>query len=312
MIFNLYTGGGGQTGATLHVESVDAGTVTVSSEAVGRSYSKDVNANSTVDFPGLATGVWTVTLSREGMQPATRTVSITSDYGVTIAYFTATINVSYPAGSRCSIQSASMFFEAPDDSGVWPFAAPLPGLWVIYCTDGERTTRREVNITAAGQIIDVPVYYDLLFCTDGVPDGNFSISVVPSGPQAFRGMAEPLASSFTGSEMSISFANNNRYGCWIVSEESYALAEFKTINVSSYFSECAPNENYVVVGVLSDDLSEVIAYAELNRQGNTGATEAVVTLDLTDITSGTGRFAVGGCAYFWNAKIVFNTWEVLK
>ena len=175
MIFNVYTGGGGQTGATLHVESTGQGTVTVSSAAVGRSYSKDVAANSTVDFPGLASGVWTVTLSREGMQPATRSVSITSDYSVTISYFEATLNITYPADSTCSIQSATMNFTAPDKSGFWKFAAPLPGLWVIYCTHGELSTRREVNITASGQVIDVLVRYEVYGYEGQNPTDYFTI-----------------------------------------------------------------------------------------------------------------------------------------
>ncbi len=152
---------------------------------------------------------------------------------------------------------------------------------------------------------------NLYLCVAGIPDGDFIISTTPSGPTAFRSMASPSSYSIAGSELSISLANNNRAGCWVVTEDSYSAAEYSTINVSSYFSSYGGNENYVVVAALAEDLSTVLAYAELNRQGSDAASSRTISLDISGLASGTCRFAIGACSYLATAKIIFTSWEVL-
>lgn len=167
--------GGGGSGGTLVVTSSGAGTVTVSNTVLGKSYSKSVTAGGSVTFKGLKTGDWTVTLSN-GTQTTTKTVTINADYSVSIAYFSATISVTYPAGSTCAIttdptnQSDAIF--AGDTSGHWSFTVPYAGNWIVASYTGDisnpdKIVYKAVNITADGQSENVVLSYRLYLYKNG-------------------------------------------------------------------------------------------------------------------------------------------------
>ena len=102
MIFNM-VGGGGGSGATLVVSSPANVSVTVSKD--DKSYTKNSGSLGSTTFKGLATGTWTVTISGNG-QTATKTIEITADYAITIAFFSASINITYPATSTCVVKNS--------------------------------------------------------------------------------------------------------------------------------------------------------------------------------------------------------------
>ena len=171
MILNLNgAGGGGKTGATLAITSSGAGTLTVSNSAINKSYSQTVTAGSTVEFKGLASGTWTVTLS-DGSNEVTQTVKITADYSASIAFFSATINVTYPAGSTCSCSDGITTLTAPDTSGSVSFSVPSTGAWTVSCTDGTSTNSKTVGITAEGQSENVTLAYELVLFDSSVTSG---------------------------------------------------------------------------------------------------------------------------------------------
>ena len=144
MIFNM-VGGGGGSGATLVVSSPANVSVTVSKD--DKSYTKNSGSLGSATFKGLATGTWTVTISGDG-QTATRTVDVNADYSVTITYFSATINVTYPAGSTCTATDGTTTLTAPDTSGTWECVVPNAGKWV-FSLDGK--FREPALITENGQ-----------------------------------------------------------------------------------------------------------------------------------------------------------------
>ena len=143
----IYVLSGGQTGATLTVTSPGAGTIAVSNTSLGKSYSKSVTAGGSAVFKGLQTGTWTVTISGNG-QTATKTIEITADYAITITFFSATINVTYPAGSTCTATDGTTTLTAPDTSGTWECVVPNAGEWV-FSLDGK--FREPALITENGQ-----------------------------------------------------------------------------------------------------------------------------------------------------------------
>lgn len=164
----IYVLSGGQTGATLTVTSSGAGTITVSNTTLGKSYSKSVAAGGSAVFKGLATGTWTVRLSN-GTQTSTKTITITSDYSTSIAYFAATINITYPAKSTCVVTNSGGQTVASDtntgsSTKTWTAAVNATGTYTVTATatDGSgKSKSQSVSITADGQSKSVTLSYEL-------------------------------------------------------------------------------------------------------------------------------------------------------
>ena len=158
MIFNMVGGaGGGKDGAaTLTVTAPPNTNITVSKDT--KSYTKNSGLTGVAVFQGLTTGQWTVSISNE-QQTQTRTINITTTYSIVIAFFAATINITYPAGSTCTVTKGSTVFTAPDTSGTWDCVVPSTGTWVVACTDGELTSSQNVSITTDGQAESITLAY---------------------------------------------------------------------------------------------------------------------------------------------------------
>lgn len=156
----LYGNGGGSSGSsgTLTVTAPAGCTVTVSKD--GKSKTKTSGADGVAVFKGLSSGEWTVTISN-GTQTSTKTVTITADYAVSIAFFAATINVTYPAGSTCSATDGTTTLTAPNTTGSWACIVPNAGTWTITATNGTDTATASITITEAGQSKSVTLTYRL-------------------------------------------------------------------------------------------------------------------------------------------------------
>lgn len=170
----IYVLSGGQTGATLTVTSSGAGTITVSNATLGKSYSKSVTAGGSAVFKGLQTGTWTVKLSN-GTQTSTKNITITSDYSTSIAYFSATINITYPANSNCVVKNSGGQTVASDtntgtSTKTWTATVNATGTYTVTATatDGSgKTKSTTVSITADGQSESVTLNYELVLFDNG-------------------------------------------------------------------------------------------------------------------------------------------------
>lgn len=160
MIGRVNTGGGG-AGGTLTVTAPANVTVTVSKD--GKTKTKNSGTSGVVVFKGLASGTWTVTITGDG-KTAQKNVVVTTDYSTVIAFFTATINITYPAGSTCTCSDGTTTLSAPDTSGTWACIVPNAGTWTLSCTDG---TSEAVTITTDGQSVSVALSYFLWLYRDG-------------------------------------------------------------------------------------------------------------------------------------------------
>ena len=175
MIFNM-VGGGGGSGATLVVSSPANVSVTVSKD--DKSYTKNSGSLGSATFKGLSTGTWTVVISGNG-QTATRTIEITADYAITIAFFSATINITYPANSNCVVANSGGQTVASDtntgtSAKTWTATVNAKGTYTITATatDGSgKTKSTTVSITAEGQIETVTLTYELVLFNNGVVSG---------------------------------------------------------------------------------------------------------------------------------------------
>ena len=169
--FIVRRGGGGGSGGTLVVTSSGAGTVTVSNSVLGKSYSKSVTAGGSVTFKGLKTGEWTVTLSNEE-QTSTRSITINADYSVSIAYFSATISVTYPANSTCVVTNSGGQTVASDantgsSTKTWTVTVNATDTYTVTATDGTDTESMAVSITHEGQAESVELDYNFYLYKSG-------------------------------------------------------------------------------------------------------------------------------------------------
>lgn len=152
MIFNV-TGGGGGTGCTLTITAPVGATVTVSKD--GKAKPSKVATTGTVVFKGLETGTWTITITN-GTDTATKTVEIRADYETEISFFTATIQIAYPAGLACTVTHGSTTLNAPDTSGTWDCVVTEAGEWTVKLSTG---FAEKVTVGASGESHTVNKWY---------------------------------------------------------------------------------------------------------------------------------------------------------
>ena len=179
MVGRTNTGGGG-SGGTLTVTGIASHTVTATKD--GKTRTRTFNSGGVAVFKGLSTGTWTIKMSGNG-QTATRTVTITADYSITIAYFSATIKVTYPAKSKCVIKNSSGTQVASNtntgtSAKTWTAIVNAKGTYTVTATatDGSgKTDSTTVSITTDGQSKSVTLVYETVLWKAG-SDQNTSIT----------------------------------------------------------------------------------------------------------------------------------------
>nr|DAJ77660.1 MAG TPA: hypothetical protein [Caudoviricetes sp.] len=178
--------GSGGTGGTLTVTAPANVTVTVSKD--GKTKTKNSGTSGVVVFKGLASGTWTLAIT-DGSQTSSKPVVVTADYSTVIAFFTATINITYPAGSTCTCSDGTTTLSAPDTSGTWACIVPNAGTWTAAATDGVENTSESVSITTDGQIAAIELSYLLWLYKSGntynAVTGGWSVAEHPSTGGSF-------------------------------------------------------------------------------------------------------------------------------
>ena len=228
MIFNM-VGGGGGSGATLVVSSPANVSVTVSKG--DKSYTKNSGSLGSSTFKGLATGTWTVTISGNG-QTATKTIEITADYSITIAFFSATINITYPANSNCVVTNSGGQTVASDtntgsSTKTWTATVGATGTYTVTATatDGSgKSKSQSVSITADGQSKSVTLSYELY--------------IFKSGTGMTSGYSAKFAPYISGGDTSnsinktaITWASNAAQGGNMVISPAVDLSSYNTLHV---------------------------------------------------------------------------------
>ncbi len=151
----LYGFGGksGRSFATLTITAPVGATVTVSKD--GKSKPSKVAATGTVVFKGLEAGTWTITIAK-GTDTAEKKVEIKADYQAEITFFSATINITYPAGLVCTVTNGSTTLNAPDTSGTWDCVVTEAGEWTVNLSTG---FAEKVTVGASGESHTVNKWY---------------------------------------------------------------------------------------------------------------------------------------------------------
>ena len=75
--------------------------------------------------------------------------------------FSATISITYPAGSTCTVSNYKKTWTAPNTSGSWTFKAHEVGYYTVKAVSGDKTASKTVSITTEGQVATVTLMYTL-------------------------------------------------------------------------------------------------------------------------------------------------------
>lgn len=245
MIGRVNTGGGG-SGGTLTVTAPANVTVTVSKD--GKTKTKNSGTSGVVVFKGLASGTWTLAIM-DGSQTSSKPVVVTADYSTVIAFFAATINITYPAGSTCTCSDGTTTLSAPDTSGTWACIVPNAGTWTAAATDGVENTSETVSITTDGQIVAIELSYLLWLYKSGntynAVTGGWSVSKHPSTGGSFDGVltlnADSMllstevwggsigyANAFTNNSIDLTGVNTLKFKITGIGNTAYSDKEGKT------------------------------------------------------------------------------------
>ena len=130
--------------------------------AVNGSESVTLTENSgtwTGDLPQY--GTWTVTATLGG-NTASGTVSITEvkQYTMTLAYFTATLNITAPSGSTVTVKKGSTTIATHTGTGsAVAVSVHETGTYTVTATDGTNTATGSASITTDGQTVAISLAF---------------------------------------------------------------------------------------------------------------------------------------------------------
>lgn len=81
--------------------------------------------------------------------------------------FSATISITYPSGSTCTVTNYKKTWTAPNTSGSWTFKANEVGHYTVKAVSGSKGNEEEVLITAEGQVKNVTLMFEKILFDGG-------------------------------------------------------------------------------------------------------------------------------------------------
>lgn len=151
--------GGGGTGATLTVNAPAGVSVIATNSTTGRTYTRTANSSGVAVFKGLPTGTYLVHITDGTTTSKDFTATVVADYDLTVKFFAAYINVTYPSGSTCTCSDGVTTLTATTTTGSYQFVVPNTGTWTVNCTNDTQSTSANVSITADEQTESVTLSY---------------------------------------------------------------------------------------------------------------------------------------------------------
>lgn len=144
MIFNVT--GGGRVGGEARVYVDPGSQVTLTQTYGGKTKTAVADSSGQALFKGLDAGQWKAVATLNG-QTAEGSIYVALAYILHLTYFSATINITYPAGLTCKATNGSTVLTAPDTSGTWDCTVDKTGTWTITAGDLTET----VTLSTTGE-----------------------------------------------------------------------------------------------------------------------------------------------------------------
>lgn len=177
MIFNM-VGAGGASDLSSIIATVESGSIVT---CIKGATTLTGTSDGTVRFDDLENGTWTLKATKNGMSTMT-TVNITKFqiYYITMSYFTATIAVTYPAGSTCTCTKGNTVLTAPDTSGSHTFVVPEAGEWTVTAVRDGKSKSETVTISEAAAY-SITITYELVLFDNGVDNTEVTGGWIKTG-----------------------------------------------------------------------------------------------------------------------------------
>ena len=207
--------------------------------------------------------------------------------------FSATINITYPAGSTCTVSNYKKTWTAPNTSGSWTFKANEVGHYTVKAVSGNKSREKEVIITAEGQSKTITIVYEtVLFdatdntsITGGWQQKNY-VSGYGTGSIS-NGLIQVVGSTaYGGATLSymVMYLTKNKID---LTEATSLKAQTGTINGNNlaFVIKSANTLSGWYDAPLTDGTCP--AYTKLTANGSSNST---VSIDVSDIT---GQYYIG-------------------
>ena len=214
-------------------------------------------------FKGLKSGTWTVTITGDG-KTAQKNVVVTTDYSTAIAFFAATINITYPAGSTCTCSDGTTTLSAPDTSGTWACIVPNAGTWTVSSTDGDKSKSADVVITTDGQTESVT----LLYITHLFNNGDTCDAITGGWG---TGTTSTGSASISGQQISIAAYAEKQFSCG--PKNKIDVSEYKALSVTVDSIDNGSLSVYLYATSISNPAAKV-----------TTSTTGTVSLDISSVS----------------------------
>ena len=275
-------GGGSGSGGKIRVYVDPGSQVTLTQTYGGKTKTAVADSKGQALFKGLDGGQWEAVATLNG-QTAKGSTIVSLDYDLHLTYFTATINITYPAGLTCKATNGSTTLTAPDTSGTWACTVNKAGTWTI--TGGDWSA--EADMTTSGQTETVRVARWIV--KNGVPtDIGYSTLLVSQYPVAITN-----GDGFLG-------LNNASGGSGVVSDTKVDISAAKMIIADVDIITVTDSGNYAnFKGVgLALSADKGYAYTSAANQGiksvklSTKTGRQKMELDVGNIT---GDWYIGFC-----------------
>lgn len=252
-------------------------TCTCTSKADNTVVFTDVNntdAEKTITFTVPYKDTWTLNVT-DGNQTDTMEVEITSEEQegiVTLAYFKAYIDVTYPSGSTCTCSNGTTTLTDPNTTGQVIFNIPEAGTWTVSCTDGTNSKSQSVSITTEGQSVSVALSYRLVLF-----DGGDNIDI--TGGWSAHGRNNPAA--VVGTTLGLNI-NTSQQTAW--QKNLFIVGTNNTIDLSGYTKLCATIETLNATNGEACVVPEIVN--DTTASASAAANVGTVEVDISAVTSG--------------------------
>ena len=207
--------------------------------------------------------------------------------------FSATISITYPAGSTCTVSNYKKTWTAPNTSGSWTFKANGVGIYTVKAVSGNKSREKEVLITAEGQSKTITIVYEtvLFDATDNTSiTGGWQQKNYASGygtGSISNGLIQVVGSTAYGGAAAaymVMYLTKNKID---LTEATSLKAQTGTINGNNlaFVIKSANTLSGWYDAPLTDGTCP--AYTKLTANGSSNST---VSIDVSDIT---GQYYIG-------------------
>ena len=266
-------GGGGFNKSVIIVTAPTGSTVTCTK---GTTVKTATEKNGEWWFKNLDIGTWTLRAEKDGEQPVTQKFEITEFgvYRVHMSFFTATIKVTYPAGSTCTCSKGDEVLTAGGTSGVKTFTVTSAGTWVIKITSGKYSASKSVSITKTGQSVSVSIDYTLWLFKDGDQFTENTGGWHSRPDFIYRSNLTPNGTVTIGNTISMQAGSGQSATAWTVNKID--LTQYKTLSVIADKASGSQDINIMPASATQIE-NQAVAYTKIETAGET-------TLDVSNIS----------------------------